>query len=222
MKFWRYIVIGLLVFASPVWAAKSQGGAGSSGPSGNGVNAFAGAGFMEWCSSQVTGVGPGAPSEMIWAVIYQPTPFSYANGQMYYFGATADATVQYDVCNYAVNAAGTTANLIADTGLIAIANTNTNVNLGTGTSNLTTQPTSTTCGSGTSGCIGGIFPPGYYAVGFAAGAGTETGKLKSCAGIITYTHATTTGATGGECPLAVTTSLTPSNGAGNIPDATPW
>jgi len=79
---------------------------------------LAGAGFDVGCGANNAGsTGPGAANQMIVLMVYQPTPFQFQNGKLYYNGGTADATAESDACMYQL--VGNTLTLIADSGLIA-------------------------------------------------------------------------------------------------------
>jgi hypothetical protein len=183
---------------------------------GFGVGVFSGASYNLGCSASSSTIGPGSGAQMAIQVVYQPVPFSFVNGDVTYVGGTLDATVESDVCHYQLTSA-TAASLIADTGLVAIVTGGnpTILALGGGTSNLATQPTASTCGSGSGiTCTAGQFPAGFYAVAFASASTTPKIKICNTTAALSYYHATTTSAPSGECPATITgITLSPNFGS---------
>lgn len=182
---------------------------------GSGISSYGSAGFLQGCLNSTTGNGkPGTAAEMWLTTIYQPVSWQFTNSQMAYSTQAGDGSAENDVCLYSVS--GTTATLIADSGLIALsatANPAAPVNLGGGSSNLATQPTATTCGSsGSAACVGGIWAPGFYATAMASN-GT-TGAMRSCVNQWAYFSSKTISAPSGECPTTATVTAATPTGAG--------
>lgn len=193
-----------------------------------------GANFDLQCAQSATTTGPTSGNQFLWNAIYQPLPWSIPNGQIAYYGGTADAVAESEVGIYSIITGGA-ATLVASSGLIAIATTNQNPALGGGASNLmlnsacvaSTNPAPCCTGSGTGTCTNTsqptattVFPPGYYAKAISSVA--TTAKLRICAGEVSYSHGASGSAPSGFLPATATMTLSAPNNAVNPIQLAPY